>query len=479
MNLRIHIFSLAIVLSLAVGCTGEGEQFSTGSAEALRVYKEGVSQSQLFHFVEARASFEHSIAQDSGFALAWARIAILDFTAQNESASRLEIARALKLSAGATKKEQLFVRMWERRINFAREEAEAVVDSMIILFPHEPEAYVFKGTLLEEKKNLDEAIRLYQRALEVDSAYAPAVMMLGYAYSTANEQEKAVASMQRYIRLAPHAADPRASYADLLLRVGRYDEALEQYKHALDLKPDYWYSFQQIAAIYAMLGRLNDAELFLNKAFKLMPFSTQLEASQMSGLAGFNVQRGRHAEALRMYAEALALDSTNLSAQYGYVYALTKLQRHSEAEEMLGHIFRELARRNLSESQAMLGFYLTRSRLLTDEGKLDAALLECDTALQFSAPLTRPAVYRQLGEIYARMRMFEDALDACEEALSLNSNSPPALLTLTRVYANMGDVRMTQEIGNRLHMLWSNADQDFQDALELKRLLAGKRPRGA
>lgn len=478
MNLRIYILSLTTALSLACGCTGDGEQFSTGSAEALRAYKEGVGQSQLFHFVEARASFEHSIAQDSGFALAWARIAILDFSAQNESAARREIARALELSVHATKKEQLFIRMWERRINFAREEAEAVVDSMIVLFPHEPEAYLFKGMIVEEQKNLEEAIRLYQHAVEVDSAYAPAVMMLGYAYSTANEQEKAVASMQRYIRLAPHAADPRASYADLLLRVGRYDEALEQYKHALDLKPDYWYSFQQIATIYAMLGRLNDAELFLTKAFNLMPFSAQLEASRMSGIAGFNVQRGRHADALHMYAEALALDSTNLSAQYGYVYALTKLQRYGEAEEMLGHISRELARRNLSESQAMLGFHLTRSRLLTEEGKLDAALLECDTALQFSAPLNRPSVYRQLAEIHARRRMFEDALDACEEALSLNPNSPPALLTLTRVYANMGDVRMTQEIGNRLHILWSNADPDFQDALELNRLLAGKHARG-
>ena len=52
-------------------------------------------------------------------------------------------------------------------------------------------------------------------------------MSLGYAYSRVGELEKAAVQMQKYIRLAPDAADPRASYADILVYIGRYDEALD------------------------------------------------------------------------------------------------------------------------------------------------------------------------------------------------------------------------------------------------------------
>jgi len=46
------------------------------------------------------------------------------------------------------------------------------------------------------------------------------------------------------------------------------------------------------------------------------------------------------------------------------------------------------------------------------------------------------------------------------------------LLTLARVYHKQGDVRMTREVGERLRLFWKDADPDFKDAAELKRLLA-------
>ncbi len=470
-----HLRSLILVVAcvpLFAGCADEERKLSTLSPEALTAYHEGLTHWENFYFSEAKSSFERALANDSSFAMAWARLAILNQSTQNEKVGREQIARALDLSRHATLKEQLFIRMWEKRITFKDQEAAAIADSLIVLCPDEPEPFVFRGTLVEQNKNLEGAIKYYQRAVEIDTGYAPAVMLLGYAYSTANEQAKAISAMERYIRLVPGAADPRASYADLLLRVGRYEDALAQYNQSLALKPDYWYALQQIGTVYSIQGRLDSAQQKFREGFNFLPQSEQLDASRLAVDAGLEIQRGRYHEAITLYRNVLVIDSSNINAQFGLVNALTKVKKFDEAKELVERIHQELNRRNLDETGSMQGFHMMRARLALEEGYMALALTECEEALQHSSPLSRPSVFRWIAEIHVREQRYEDAFDACEVALSVNPNSPSALLVLTRVYAALGDAGMTLEIGNRLLALWKDADHDFLDLVELKKILS-------
>ncbi len=463
-----------IMFSMAsfTGCGKEEARLSTSSAEAVAAYNEGVRLTNNFYYAEAHNMFENAISYDSAFALAWARLAVIEFNTQNETKAYEHVARALELSAGATLREQLFVRMWERQIHFASKEAAVIADSLIEMNPDDPEPYVFRGQLFELEHNLDAAVKLYRKAGALDTLYAPAAMTLGYAYSALNEQEKALGYMERYIRLVPGAADPRASYADLLLRVGRYDDALEQYRQSLQLKPDYWYAINQIGNVYRILGRLNEAGKQFDLGFTFIPHSRQLEASHIAADAELEIRRGRYQEAIDLYTNALSLDSTNLGASYGMVFALAELKRLDESESMLERVGEELDRRNLEESQAMVGFNLTKAKILAEQGRLDEARGACEEALGFTSPLTRPSVFRQIAEIAIKQGAVEEALDACEEALSVNPNSPEALLTLTKAYSARKDIRMTHEIGNRLLQLWKDADIDFVGLKELRKLLS-------
>ncbi|MFN0157121.1 MAG: tetratricopeptide repeat protein [Bacteroidota bacterium] len=462
-----------LLISFFYGCTEE-TGLTTQSLEARAAYNEGMKHWENFYYTEAKSSFESTVTHDSSFAMAWARLAMVNFSTQNDRFAKAEIERAMRLSVSATRKEQLFIRMWERRIEFAMDEAAVIADSLIALYPKEPEPYVFRGGLFEQNKNLDAAIKSYQKAVEVDTGYAPAVMQLGYAYSTANEQEKAIATMERYIRLVPGAADPRASYADLLLRVGRYDEALEQYRQSLELKPDYWYSLQQIGTIYSIQGKLDAAVLQFEAGFNVLPQSEQLAASRKAVSAGLEMQRMRYQEAVTLYDEALALDSANFTARFGLVNALGKLHKFNQARGVVEEIREELTRKNLDETGSMQGFHTMKARLFLEEGLLEEAKAECEKALQFSSPLSRPSVIRWLAEIHVHEKQYEAALDACEIALSVNPNSPLALLTLTRVYAALGDERMTREISNRLLALWKHADNDFVELISLKKILGSR-----
>lgn len=462
---------IAVILAAALSGCSEQQKLSTHSAAALRAYEEGVSLWQKFYYNEAKQAYERSLEADSIFAMAWGRLAMLNAGTLNESAAHADISRAIRYSQKATQKEQLFIRMWDHRIYFRYKESAAVADTLIKLFPEEPEAYVFRGNLYETSKDYDAAIRTYRKAATLDTSFAIAVMSLGYAYSTQGEHEKALASMERYIRLAPDAADPRASYADLLLRLGRYEDALEQYRKALQLKPDYWYAIIKVGEIYDIKGRLKDAEREYHRGFGALPQSELSKATHLATDAELNLRRGKYAEAVRQFSDALAIDSVSGNAAFGLVQARIKMKDFKNIDQLVDRIKEVLKTRNMTESPAMQWFYLMKARLFTAQGNLPSALEACEDALEFSSPLSRGSVYRQIAEIRLKGESYEAAIDACEEALRANPNSPEALLTLLRVYRAKGDRRMTNEIGGRLLDFWKDADTDFQNLIEVKKLL--------
>jgi len=460
-------FLLAGVLLLA-GCA-ENKRLTTSSPDALRYYQEGVSLYEKFYYREAGEAIDKAIRADSAFAMAWARRAMLSWGMKGESQSKAEIARALQLSQAVSRREQLFIRMWHHRINYAIKEAGETADSLIALYPDEREAYFFRGLNYEMTKNYDAAIRSYLKALDVDSLYTPAVMSLGYAYSAQGEQQKAIAYMERYIRLAPGAADPRASYADLLLHGGRYEEALEQYRKSLELKPDYWYAFQKIGEINATLGRLREAEENYHKSLTLLP--GKHEGSRLVMDAKLEMLRADYEGALKLCRQALEIDSTKGDAAAIMVSALARLKNFPEAEGTLDRIYSEFQKRNLTETPSVYGFYLIKARMLTEKGAFAEALAACERSLQYAPGLERGGVYSLIADIRFRQGEYEPALDACEEALSAMPNNPFVLLTLLKTYHAKGDTRMTTEIGKRLLNLWDRADPDFHYLREAKRIL--------
>jgi tetratricopeptide (TPR) repeat protein len=286
-------------------------------------------------------------------------------------------------------------------------------------------------------------------------------MSLGYAYSSLGEFDRAFAYMERYIRLLPKDADPRASYADILLRAGRYELALGQYRASLDLKPDYWYSVQKIGEVYAILGRLTAAQEQYWRALELLPQSGRTGVARLIVDGRFNFLRGKYEEALSLFGKASALDTASYDAALGMVRCLSKLKRFDEADAVIAGIHTVLSRRHLLQSAAMAAFNLNRAVTLKERGEFDQALAACDEALQFASPLDRVSIYNEIADVHLQQHNYEMAFDACEEALSLNPNFPGTLLTLLKVYHAKGDSRMVREIGGRLMTLWADAEPDF------------------
>jgi len=474
---RIHLRSLLwfVMLLALAGCQQE-PRLSTNSQEAVRHYQAGVKERNRFYFNEAKAEFLEALKADSGFAMGWLGLATVGYFRGSEAEARQNITKALALAGRVTPREGFAIRMWDYRIGYRLNEARAAAESLVQRYPDEACAYQFLGELAGLTKNQELAAKWFTKAIDLDTAFALAVMSRGYAYSNMGQSDRAIAEMQRYIRLEPDAADPRASLADLLVRAGRYQEALAQYQKSLELKPDYWYAFKSIGSVYALLGRLREAEQQIRTSLDLLPPTSNKEASLLLIRGEMEGLRNNYAETARMAREALAIDSSLGEAAFQLAHALAKTGKFKDADGTIKRLREELERRGLRGSVAMGRFHLLRARVLGLEGKYAEAVDACNESLESTAYIDRFEVFRILADIRRRMGDTERALDACSEALSINNNNPFALLTLVRIYHQRNDAQMTREIAGRLQVLWSKADRDFYPLLELRAILGGKPP---
>ena len=102
---------------------------------------------------------------------------------------------------------------------------------------------------------------------------------LGDLYARRGKYEKAVEEFKKAIELKPDYGDAYHNLANVYHQIGKDDLALENYQKALELNPNLWQSYQNIAAIYFSQKKLDLAKQSMEKALVINPNSTKLHTN--------------------------------------------------------------------------------------------------------------------------------------------------------------------------------------------------------
>ncbi len=124
-----------------------------------------------------------------------------------------------------------------------------------------------------ERGELQVAMQKLEQAVSQDPEHVPAHMALGIVYQSIDRNEKALGHLRTAVRLAPDDGGAHNSYAALLCQVGRYAEADEHFRAALE---DPFYATPGVALANAGScarrdGREEDAEGYLREALEYDP----------------------------------------------------------------------------------------------------------------------------------------------------------------------------------------------------------------
>ncbi len=147
--------------------------------------------------------------------------------------------------------------------------------------------YTIRGIAKDRLGRLEEAIKNYDRAIELDSNVAQVYYNRGNAKRKLGRYEEAIKDYDKAIALNPNFAKAYSNRGTLKLKLGRHEEAIKNYDRAIELDSN-------VAQVYYNRGTLK-------------------------------LKLGRHEEAIKDFDKAIELDPKNAKAHYNLEIAKSNL----------------------------------------------------------------------------------------------------------------------------------------------------------
>jgi tetratricopeptide (TPR) repeat protein len=231
------------------------------------------------------------------------------------------------------------------------EDAEAGFRAVLEADPDHPDALVLLGALLQKTKQATEAVELIERAIKVapekgrepDPSWRVA---LSFAKRDAGDGEGALEEIEALLKLSPGTKELVFLRAELLQRLERHDEAIEDYQKFLGQVPNSSQALNNLGISLKAVGRLKDAHEAYQKALELRPNYTQA----MVNVGQMLSDMGQMEAAIAQFRRAVSLDPDDRKAENALVDALHMGDQAEEAERLAEKIYQ----RDPEDLQAMI-----------------------------------------------------------------------------------------------------------------------------
>ncbi|HYM23432.1 MAG TPA: protein kinase, partial [Vicinamibacterales bacterium] len=200
---------------------------TTSSIEAYREYATGIALHERGHDRESVASFEHAVQIDPAFAMAWAKLGIVESNLGHGARSRECDARAFEHVDRLTMRERLYVEAiyYQDHVDTFQRSIDTYKKA-IELFPDFASAkHNLALSYIQTGRDRD-AIPLYEDLLRRGMVFAQTYIQLAQAYARQGDLPRAEATMRAYVQANPDSADGYTGLAQMLAQAGKFDDAI-------------------------------------------------------------------------------------------------------------------------------------------------------------------------------------------------------------------------------------------------------------
>ena len=260
--------------------------------QSLPYYQLGLIHEQQARFQQAISEYLQAIQKDSNNKSAYYRIA----TAYYRSGNKTQGDRYLK-------------KYHSMKAQSRYESAEAALKS----------------------HNVPEAIKQYQRAIDMDSDFAPAYARLGAIALQQQDKEKAISYYQSFVKLNPNSIQAHQTLGSIALQSSDFETAKKEFEQVISIEASNPYSFYGLGTACLRLAQHEDGVKHLKKSLQIDPsFSPSYQMlalhylqedqdlNQAFELAKHAVMHAKPSEPIASYWNTLA-------------FAMYKLQNYTDA----------------------------------------------------------------------------------------------------------------------------------------------------
>jgi tetratricopeptide (TPR) repeat protein len=329
------------------------------------------------------------------------------------------------------------------------------LEKLVAAFPNDERAHFNLGAFDFGQQDYPAAIEHLKKAPEIAPDYSLAYNMLGYSYRQVDDYANAELAFKKYIELIPNDPNPYDSYAELLLKMGKFPESVEQYRKALAIDPHFVPSHFGIAADLTYMGKPEDADAELQKMVEVSRNDGELRTA-LFGMAVVASDGGKFDKAVQ------AMDKE-------FAVAEKKNDAASMAADLQakGNIIAEMPKYDLAAQQFDRSLQIIESSSLSPEVKDNAKLLHvfnlaalaigkkdyaaakshADEYRQGAETSKNPAQLKLAHELAGRIALgqknYNTAISELEQA---NQQDPRNLYRLGQAYQAKGEKDKAQKL---------------------------------
>ncbi|MEM3444749.1 MAG: tetratricopeptide repeat protein, partial [Thermoplasmata archaeon] len=369
---------------------------SFSESQEHRWYLEYILGSSYFEkreFTEAKRLFESCIAENSSFPEAYVKLGftLIELGKREEGLELLEKAMEM---APENLKVQYLVAKGKFELGEV-EEASHILEKLIALNP-DSDVFLLMGRILVLRGELEEAIKVFERAIDKNPANFEAWYYKGRALMESKELDKATAALELATQINPWHYNSYYYLAQAFEELQNYEKAAKCYEEILKFAPRDYQALFNLGRVYAKMEKLEEAEKALKKGFEV---KGTYECGLMLGIVYEKL--GRIEDTIESLEKAVEINPYGEEAYFELGKAYIEKKDYLKAAEKL-EIAVKLARKTEHLKYLGIAYY--------HAGKIEEAL----------------AVFDGLDDIEARVYAAECALSLgnVERALTYLQSLP-------------------------------------------------------
>ena len=418
---------------------------TTQSKEALDSYLEGRDLFEKLRATDARQVLQKAVAKDDGFALGHLALANTAPSTQDFFDS---LKKAVSLSGKATEAERHMILGFDAGVRSDPDAQRDHYTRLVAAYPNDERAHNLLAGHLFGRQDWRGAIDEYKKATAINPAFSQPYNQMGYAYRFLGQYDEAEKAFKKYIELIPGDPNPYDSYAELLMKTGRFPDSIQNYEKALAANPNFVASYIGIGLNQILMGQPEKARETYAR-LSAIARTTGERRQALFQVAGSYLFEGQYDKAVEAIEKASALaeadgDKASLPGDLNLAgnvlveagrpdVALAKFQKAVAVSDATDapEAVKEAVRRNTLANEA---------RAFLAKNDLTAARTKAEQYAAKVAVKKVPFEVRQSHEISGLVALqSKDYTRAVDELAQANQQDPRVLFHLALAQRGKGD----------------------------------------
>ncbi len=429
---------------------------TTTSAEAREAYLRGRDLAEKLRNQQARSEYERAVQLDPNFALAHLNLAGTQPTTKDFFDT---MAKAVALADKVSEGERLMIRGAEAGACADNATQLEIYTDLAAKYPADERALNLLATAQFGTQDYKAAIVQYEEVVKIAPDFSPPYNLLGYSYRFLGDMAKSEAAFKKYIELIPDDPNPYDSYAELLLKVGRFDESITNYRKALTIDPTFFNANLGIATDLDLQGKGKEARRELDTMLQPAKDDGQRRAGLFAKTVSYVHEgdlKAAQSELEKQYAlgekigDALAMSGDlvlmgNLALEAGdAIAAETRYRRALEVVEASTSVA-VVNKENLRRLQPFRDGRVALARNDLKAAKAQSAAFSSKVAGTGSV-FQKKLAHELAGQVALAAKNYDAAIAELSQA---NQVDPYNVYRLSLAYAGKGDAAKAKEVAKQ------------------------------